>query len=181
MFVCLMFEWHRVHDCVISFSCIYPLLTHSITDQTLCKSNFSNIPLLSLREVAWEGGCQGRMRGVKMYYINMDVAMKQHGDDNEDKQPDQRPRLHQVLHTPQRSSQAHTLITHSACPHKHTHSSNTHIQVTQAPPGLVTMPSALGRLMLSFIPGRAIPSLLGVSHTVPTVGCLPARTGPAFV
>ena len=31
--------------------------------------------------------------------------------------------------------------------------------------GLVTLPSALARLLGSFLPGRAIPSMLGVSHT----------------
>jgi hypothetical protein len=30
---------------------------------------------------------------------------------------------------------------------------------------LTALPSALARLLLSFLPGRAIPSLLGVSHT----------------
>ena len=30
--------------------------------------------------------------------------------------------------------------------------------------GLVALPSALARLLLSFLPGRSIPSLLGVSH-----------------
>ena len=38
-------------------------------------------------------------------------------------------------------------------------------QVAQAQAGLVALPSALARLLLSFLPGRAIPSLLGVSHT----------------
>ena len=31
--------------------------------------------------------------------------------------------------------------------------------------GLTAMPSDLARLLLTFLPGRAIPSLLGVSHT----------------
>ena len=35
----------------------------------------------------------------------------------------------------------------------------------QAQSGLTALPSALARLLLSFLPGRAIPSLLGVSHT----------------
>ena len=41
----------------------------------------------------------------------------------------------------------------------------THQQAAEAQPGLVALPSALVRLLLSFLPGRAIPSLLGVSHT----------------
>ena len=55
---------------------------------------------------------------------------------NKDKQPDKRPRIHQA-------------------------------QVAQPAglTGLVALPSALARLQLSFLPDRAIPSLLGVSHT----------------
>ena len=88
----------------------------------------------------------------------MCVAMKQHGDDNEEKkQPNKRPRFQKVTsHTTQIYTQ-------------HTHKPNTHTpyqQVTQAQPGLVVLPSALARLLLSFLPGRVIPSLLGVSHTV---------------
>ena len=85
--------------------------------------------------------------------------MKRHGDDNEDKQPDKRPRLHQVLHT-------HTKIelgTHS----KDRVNRGEHIYTQAALPerGLVALPSALAHLLLSFLSGRAIPSLLGVSHT----------------
>ena len=34
----------------------------------------------------------------------------------------------------------------------------------QAQASLVALPTTLARLLLSFLPGRAIPSLLGVSH-----------------
>ena len=82
--------------------------------------------------------------------------MKRHGNDNEDKQPDKRPRLHQVmLHT---TSTSYTKIIIAKY-------NLTLQQAAQAPPGLVALPSALARLLLSFLPGRAIPSLLGVSHT----------------
>ena len=82
--------------------------------------------------------------------------MKQHG---EDKRPDKKPRLHQVT----------THTTHSFYGIHSAHSSKIHIlthqQAAQALPGLVVLPSTLARLLLSFLPGRAIPSLLGVSHT----------------
>ena len=41
----------------------------------------------------------------------------------------------------------------------------THQHVAQAQPGLVALPFALAPLLLSFLSGRAILSLLGVSHT----------------
>ena len=41
----------------------------------------------------------------------------------------------------------------------------TNHQAAQARPSLVALPSALACLLLSFLPGRAIPSLLGVSYT----------------
>ena len=77
-------------------------------------------------------------------------AMKRHGDDNEDKQPDKRPRLHQVT--------SHTTCLHTRI----TYDSNT--------TSLINRPR---RLHLAwwrcpshwFICCRAIPSLLGVSHT----------------
>ena len=39
------------------------------------------------------------------------------------------------------------------------------IQAAQLETGLVALPSVLARLLLSFLPGRIIPNLLGVSHT----------------
>ena len=84
------------------------------------------------------------------------VAMKGYGDNNEDMQPDKRPRLHQV-------TSHHIRFVHLV------HSSQlfnlTHQQIVQAQAGLVVLPSVLARLLLSFLPGRAIPSLLSVSHT----------------
>ena len=84
------------------------------------------------------------------------VAMKRHSDDNEDKQPDKRPRLHQVT--------SHATCVHTL-KHMRTKHNLTHQQVVHAPPGLVALPSTLARLLLSFFPCQAIPSLLGVSHT----------------
>ena len=84
------------------------------------------------------------------------VGMKRHGDDNEDKQTDKRPRLHQVT--------SHTKCLHTLS----TQLPNTqriHQQAVQAQTGLTALPSALARLLLSFLLGRAIPSLLGVSRT----------------
>ena len=50
-----------------------------------------------------------RVLYVVSLYWYVCVAMKRHGDDNEDKQPDKRPRLHQVtcIHT----HRLHTLST----------------------------------------------------------------------
>ena len=45
------------------------------------------------------------------------------------------------------------------------HYNRIHQQATQAQTGLTALPSDLVRLMLSFLNGRAIPSLLSVSHT----------------
>ena len=83
------------------------------------------------------------------------VAMKRHGDDNEDKQLDKRPRFQQVslqttLHIPYAINSRLFIF---------------HQKAAQAHAGLVALPSALARLLLRFLPGRAIPSLLGVSHT----------------
>ena len=79
------------------------------------------------------------------------LAMKRHGDDNKDKQPNKRPRQNQVT--------SHLPSYHvSKCNH-------TNQQAAQAQPGLVTWTSDLARLLMSFLPGRAIPSLLGGSHT----------------
>ena len=59
------------------------------------------------RKVKWkeEGRGKKRRNGSSLcdVLLNMDVAMKRQGNDNEDRQPDKRPRLHQVLHTLLRS------------------------------------------------------------------------------
>ena len=90
------------------------------------------------------------------HMMGMCVAMKRHGDDNEDKQPDKRPRLHQVT---SHATRVHTLK------HIQAKYNLTHQHVAQAQPGLVALPFALAPLLLSFLSGRAILSLLGVSHT----------------
>ena len=77
--------------------------------------------------------------------------MKRHGHgDSEGKQSDKRPRLHQVA-----SHSTHTYM------HDTDTATQTHMQNET---GLVALPSALVPLLLSFLPGRSIPSLLGMCH-----------------
>ena len=52
--------------------------------------------------------------------------------------------------------------------------------LTQNVSGLTALLSDLARLLLSFLPGRAISSQLCEPHGTMAV-CLPARTGPVFV
>ena len=85
----------------------------------------------------------------------MCVEMKRHGDGNEDKQPDKRPCPHQVnWHTTHVVFKITEQIHISIYP-----------QVAQSQAGLAALPSDLARLLLSFLHGRSIPSLLGVSQS----------------
>ena len=93
--------------CVSLCVCTAQSISHACID-TLCKST-----LLQLRTTSSLKVLDGNMKGVEgkqrrlartrfmcivccLLSMLVCVAMKRHGDDNEDKQPDKRPRLHQV-------------------------------------------------------------------------------------
>ena len=150
-------------------------------------------------KVAWGGDMTGRgkMAEAALVYCELShhdwyvcVAMKRHDDDNEGKQPDKRPRLHQVLqslialmfklitlqtHNQCTKSKLSTLLAQAICRHAHTNLRTHSANPTGEGLGGIALHSGASAAELP--PWPSHPEPIGCEPYGTTAVCSPARVG----
>ena len=110
---------------------------------------------------------------VLSHHLDLCVAMKRHGDDNEDKQPDKRPRFHQV------TTFSGTRFLHLETKRLiYPHSSSTGCAGSTR---LGSVALRTGAAADKLPPWASHPEPVGCEPNGTTAVCLPARAGPVVM